>query len=355
MRIVTIIGARPQFVKAGVVSASLALSGADEVLVHTGQHYDHAMSRVFFEQLKLKEPDINLGVGSASHAVQTGDIMVALERFILETGPYDWMLVYGDTNSTIAGALVAAKIGLRIAHVEAGLRSFNRRMPEEVNRVVTDALSDILFAPTQTAVDHLKREGVAGRVVLSGDVMLDSTLHYSSLAEQSDLAKRFSESLPDRYVLATVHRAENTDDPERLRAILAAFGRVDETIIFPAHPRTRKLLSAGSVPANVRLIDPVGYLEMLTLVQRSSFVLTDSGGLQKEAYWLEKPCITLRDETEWVETLANDWNQIVGADENRILAAVDKIPPPSTPRPPFGMPMGMRATEVIVEALLHDA
>ncbi|NNE35214.1 MAG: UDP-N-acetyl glucosamine 2-epimerase, partial [Rhodothermales bacterium] len=255
---------------------------------------------------------------------------------------------------TIAGALVAAKSGLQIAHVEAGLRSFNRRMPEEINRIVTDSLSNILFAPTATAVNHLEREGVMGRIVLSGDVMLDSTMYYSNVARKTvDLTEVLGD-IPEPFALATVHRAENTDDPERFRAILDAFKEVDMTIVFPVHPRTRNVISMGALSPNVMMIDPVGYLEMLRLVQGARYVLTDSGGLQKEAYWLGTPCITLRDETEWIETLSNRWNQLAGANRRRILACIDEIPSLDTSRPQFGMPMNRLASEVIAESLLPD-
>ena len=352
MRICTIIGARPQFVKASVVSRAIADTGIDEVLVHTGQHYDPSMSKVFFDQLGIKAPDVNLDVRSGSHAVQTGAMMLSLERFVDETGPYDWMLVYGDTNSTIAGALVAAKCGLPIAHVEAGLRSFNRRMPEEINRIVTDSLSSLLFAPTETAVSHLQREGVHGEVILSGDVMFDATVYYADLSSRSPDVSRLLSKLPDTFAVATVHRAENTDDSRRLDQILRAFADSNRVVVFPAHPRTRKLLKPDMLAPNVILLEPVGYLEMLALVRAAELVFTDSGGLQKEAYWLSTPCITLREETEWVETLANGWNQLAGYTTEGILACLTNLPATGTERPTFGMPSRGLASQVIADSLL---
>jgi len=323
MRIVSVIGARPQFVKAAALCrAAAARPSIVHRIVHTGQHYDAAMSDVFFEELGIPAPDHNLGIGSASHAVQTAGIMQALEP-VLEAERPDWVLLYGDTNSTLAGATVAAKLCLPTAHVEAGLRSFNRRMPEEVNRIVADHLSQVLLAPTRAAMDNLKREGLAERAVLTGDVMYDITLELRERAARRALPPEAAAL--DRFALATVHRAENTDDPERLSAIMEGLERVARDlcpVIFPVHPRTAKRLAAmGIEPRHVMLVPPAGYLEMAALESRAQFILTDSGGVQKEAYFLEVPCITLRDETEWVETLANGCNTLAGADAARIAAA----------------------------------
>ena len=331
MRVVTIIGARPQFVKAAVVSRELAASGIDESLIHTGQHYDREMSAVFFEELGIPEPAVNLDVGSGSHAEQTGEIMVRLEDFLLKHGGADLLMVYGDTNSTIAGALVASKLLIPLAHVEAGLRSFNRRMPEEINRIVTDRLSDLLFCPTATAVENLRLEGIEDGVHLTGDVMLDATLLFADVADKQVDLEALTGPDDAPYYVATVHRAENTDDPVRLRQILEGLGRLDGPVVLPLHPRTRGRLDGVAVPGNIRLIEPVGYLAMLALVKRARAVLTDSGGLQKEALWLGVPCVTLRDETEWVETLAGGWNQVVGADPDRIVEAVARRPRPPIP------------------------
>lgn len=323
MKVVTIVGARPQFIKAAPVCRELRKAHR-EVLVHTGQHYDDAMSAVFFRELDIPEPDYNLGVGSGTHGEQTGEMLKRIEAVLLTERP-DWVLVYGDTNSTLAGALAAAKLHIPVAHVEAGLRSFNRNMPEEINRVLTDHVSTLLFCPTQTAVDNLAREGITEGVHLVGDVMYEALLWAAERARaQSTILERLGLS-EKGYLLATVHRAENTDDPARLQAILDAFRVIDEPIVFPVHPRTQARLSVLGFDLNVphlQLIPPVGYLDMVRLEQAARAILTDSGGIQKEAYWLGVPCITLRDETEWVETVTAGANVLVGADTARIVAAV---------------------------------
>lgn len=348
--ILTIVGARPQFVKASMVSRALEEAGFKETLVHTGQHYDAAMSSVFFEELGIPTPAINLGVGSGTHASQTGEMMVRLEHHLAVIDRPDCVLVYGDTNSTVAASLVASKMHIPIAHVEAGLRSFNRRMPEEINRIVTDRLSSFLFCPTETAVRHLSNEGMSDGVYLTGDVMRDATLFFCSMARESKPLADIIEHLPGRYVIATIHRAENTDDPDRLAAIMRGLGQISVPVILPVHPRTRKRLVNLVLADNIRIIEPVSYLEMLTLVQFADRVLTDSGGLQKESIWLETPCITLRDETEWTETLDNDWNQVVGADADRISDAFERRP--DLPAPAFGAsPGGDSASECIVRLL----
>jgi UDP-N-acetylglucosamine 2-epimerase len=331
MKIVTVVGARPQFIKAGPISRRLRLEH-EEILVHTGQHYDANMSEVFFEELEIPRPDHNLGIGSGPHGAQTGAMLEGIERVIGEHRP-DRVMVYGDTNSTLAGALAAAKLQVPVAHVEAGLRSFNRRMPEEINRVLTDHVSDLLFCPSETAVLQLANEGITRGVHLTGDVMADV------LGGAVERARARSTILRDlaleerRYVLATVHRAENTDDPSRLRRILSAFETVGEVVVFPVHPRTRRLLGAATGSSHgggrLRFIDPVGYLDMIRLTSSARLVLTDSGGLQKEAYWLSVPCVTLREETEWVETVAVGWNVLAGSDPERILQAVHTLVPPA--------------------------
>jgi UDP-GlcNAc3NAcA epimerase len=320
-RIATVVGARPQFIKAAPVSRALS-SLFDEQVVHTGQHYDHGMSEVFFTELELRPPEYNLGTGGGSHAEQPGKMMIALEKTLLELKP-DLVLVYGDTNSTLAGALAAAKLQLQVAHVEAGLRSYNRGMPEEINRVVTDHLSELLFCPTQAAVHNLEQEGIKAGVHLVGDVMYDALLHNLSLAQQRSSVLDELGLKPGAYALATVHRAANTDDPANMGAILKALGALPVRIVLPLHPRTRKLLAEFALtPApNVALVEPVGYLDMLTLEQHAGCILTDSGGIQKEAYLLGVRCITLREETEWVETVSAGWNVLVGADSDRIEAA----------------------------------
>jgi UDP-N-acetylglucosamine 2-epimerase len=319
IKIAHIIGARPQFIKCASVSRAIRRRGnIDEIILHTGQHYDPNMSEVFFKELEIPEPNINLGIGSGTHAVQTSAMLSALEKSLEEIMP-DWVLVYGDTNSTLAASLAAVKLGLRIAHVEAGLRSFNRNMPEEINRVVTDHVADLLLAPTLTAMKLLEKEGLKRRSVLTGDVMYDSVLHSVHLAE-----RRFKHQplVPfNEFYLATVHRQENTDDPHRLGNIIKAFSLLDLPVVLPIHPRTRKTLNISALPSRIRITDPVGYLEMLMLLQRSRKVFTDSGGLQKEAYFLKKQCITLRDETEWTETLEHNWNIITGVQVDKIIAA----------------------------------
>ncbi len=349
MRILTVVGARPQFVKAAVVSRALRAAGLEEVLVHTGQHYDHGLSQVFFDELAMRAPDHNLEVGSGSHAVQTGAIMTGLERLLLADGAIDRVLVYGDTNSTVAAALVAAKLPVRLAHVEAGLRSFNRRMPEEINRIVTDRLSDLLFCPTDTAVRNLAAEGITRGVVRTGDVMLDATRHFGALAEERAPLERLTRHAPGAYVLATVHRAENTDDPARLSGILQGLGALGRPVVLPLHPRTRSRLAGTAVPPAVEITDPVGYLAMLTLTRNARRVCTDSGGLQKEAIWLGTPCVTLREETEWVETLEGGWNRLAGADPERIVAFAALEPDGAPPR--VGEVHGVAASEAIARAL----
>ncbi len=320
-RIATIVGARPQFIKAAPVSRALAAS-FEETLIHTGQHYDYGMSEVFFKELEMRAPEYNLGAGGGSHAEQTGKMMIALETTLLDLKP-DLVLVYGDTNSTLAGGLAGAKLGIPVAHVEAGLRSYNRAMPEEINRVVTDHLSELLFCPTQAAVQNLGKEGIRTGVHLVGDVMYDALLHNLSLARERSTVLADLDLKPGEYALATVHRAANTDDPANMGAILKALGALPVRIVLPLHPRTRKLLAEFALtPApNVALVEPVGYLDMLTLEQHAGCILTDSGGIQKEAYLLGVRCITLREETEWVETVSAGWNVLVGADSDRIEAA----------------------------------
>jgi UDP-N-acetylglucosamine 2-epimerase len=333
MKIVTVIGARPQFIKALPVSRALQTAGIDEFLVHTGQHYDQNMSGIFFEELGLPEPKINLEVGSGPHGAQTATMLEKIERILLKEKP-DWVIVYGDTNSTIAGALAAVKLHLPIAHVEAGLRSFNRRMPEEHNRVLTDHCSNLLLCPTPAAIENLKREGLQENVHLIGDVMFDSLLMFSETARsQPPLSTIKAEE--QGYFIATIHRAENTDDPKRLEAIFAAFAQLQLPVFVPLHPRTRRIVN--SLPSKlfdserIHLIEPLGYMDMISATIRSRAVLTDSGGLQKESVWLGIPCVTLRDETEWIETLRDGYNRLAGASSARIIAACKELPPVRSP------------------------
>jgi UDP-GlcNAc3NAcA epimerase len=363
LRTVSVVGARPQFVKLAPIAR--AMSGAPrritDLIVHTGQHYDDSMSRVFFEELGIPPPAINLGVGSGSQGRQTARMLEAIESYLVEAQP-DVVVVYGDTNSTLAGALAAAKLHIPVAHVEAGLRSVNRRMPEELNRIITDHLSQRLFAPTQTAVDNLTAEGLGDRAQLTGDVMYDAVLHSAQQAAQHS---RILESLrlaPGDFGVATLHRAENTA-PQELRAILEALNAAATRfarIVFPMHPRTaavvRDAVADWSAAPRLQIIEPLGYLDMLALVQASRWVLTDSGGLQKEAYFLARPCVTLRNETEWLETLDGSANSIAGSDGARLMQLLEKCDSrrggsaaPLSPRAgPFG---DGRAAQRIVEAL----
>lgn len=323
MKVVTIVGARPQFIKAAAVSRALARSGIDECLVHTGQHYDADMSAVFFQQMEIPKPGYNLGIGGGLHGAMTGRQLEKIEEVLVAEKP-DWVLVYGDTNSTLAGALAAAKLHVPVAHVEAGLRSFNRRMPEEVNRVLTDHVSTVLFAPTDAAIGNLAREGIEGsRVRKVGDVMLDATLFYKGKAAKPEwfdaLAVKEGE-----YVLCTLHRAENTDDPLRLGSIMDGLSQCRLPVVFPVHPRTRLALEAcrAKPGANVHMTPPVGYLQMAWLEMNAKAIATDSGGVQKEAYFHRKPCVTLREETEWIELIEHGFNTLVGSDTIAIAEAI---------------------------------
>jgi UDP-GlcNAc3NAcA epimerase len=348
LKVLTVVGTRPQYIKAAAVSRALRRAHY-EVLVDTGQHYDFNMSDVFIRELEIPPPDHNLGVGSASHGEQTARIMLALEP-IMQSAEPDAVLVYGDTNSTLAGSLVAAKLGVPLAHVEAGLRSFNWSMPEEINRVLTDSAADLLFCPTHGAVDNLRREGVVEGVHNTGDVMLDTLQRFLPCAEET---ARFPGELnleAGSYVLVTLHRPVNVDDLQRLAALLGVMVRLEERVVFPVHPRTRaSLAEMGYEPAsNLTLIDPVGYLDMLSLERNARRIVTDSGGVQKEAYILGVPCVTARGETEWTETVDAGWNTLAGDDPERLLEAVLQ-PPPEGERPPvFG---DGHAADRIVELL----
>ena len=319
MRILSVVGARPQFIKAAPVHRALSASH-DITLVHTGQHYDDNMSGIFFRELSLPAPDVHLGVGSGSHAQQTAAIFERLEPVMISARPA-WVIVYGDTNTTLAAAVVAAKLVIPVAHVEAGLRSFKRTMPEEQNRVVADHLSSLLLCPTETAVGNLSAEGITRGVHLVGDVMAEALTAAAGRAQRESRVLERLGVTASRYALATVHRAENTDDRGRLRRILEALNALDEPVVFPMHPRTRAAVDAigWSPRAHVHVVEPQGYLDMVKLEASARVVLTDSGGVQKEAFWLGVPCVTLRDETEWVETLEHGWNVLAGTDPARII------------------------------------
>ncbi len=329
MKIVTIVGARPQFVKAATVSRILRTrQNATEILVHTGQHFDANMSQVFFDELGIVEPACNLGISGGTHGQMTGKMLSAIEDVLIAERP-DWTLIYGDTNSTLAAALAASKLHIPVAHVEAGLRSFNMKMPEEVNRALSDRVSTLLLCPTQTAVDNLVREGIVDGVENVGDVMFDAALYFGEIAARTSTDVATKNGLQSGgFALATCHRAENTDEPERLRQILDALSRIarDMPVILPLHPRTKakiKDLSFDQYLSNISTIDPVPYMEMLWLEKNANLILTDSGGVQKEAFFFKVPCITMRDETEWVETLASGWNILTGASMERIIQAVE--------------------------------
>lgn len=321
-KIITILGARPQFIKAAAVSAVFKNS-VNEILVHTGQHYDPNMSDVFFDELNIPKPKYHLNVGSGSHGSMTGAMLIAIEKVLEEENP-DFVLVYGDTNSTLAGALAASKLLIPVIHVEAGLRSFNKVMPEEQNRILTDHVSELLFVPTQTAIDNLKNEGITKGVHLVGDVMYDGILHFTKIAQEKSAILRDLNLEEKQFMLCTIHRAENTNDIERLKAIFAGLNSSGQKIVLPLHPRTLKYVKEYGIEVseNISIIEPIGYLDMVRLESAAKKILTDSGGVQKEAFFLGIPCITLRDETEWVETIENGWNILVGADTAKIQDAV---------------------------------
>jgi UDP-GlcNAc3NAcA epimerase len=398
MKIVTILGARPQFIKAGTVSRAIMEHNESlvdgfsflekeeqarletknhklitELIVHTGQHFDANMSDIFFDEMKIPKPDYNLDINGLGHGAMTGQMLEKIEEVLLKEKP-DWVMVYGDTNSTIAGALAASKLHIKVAHVEAGLRSFNMKMPEEVNRILTDRISDILFCPTDAAVKNLenegysiereggreRKEGIFGKVVKVGDVMQDGALFYKDLAQKPSTFHL----PPSTFILCTIHRAENTDDPQRLKAIFEALNEIaqETPIVLPLHPRTKqKLKTINQKPKtkNLIFIDPVGYLNMVWLIDNCKLVMTDSGGLQKEAFFFEKPCITLRDETEWVELVDNGFNTLVGADKEKIVSSYKSLVSATSNQKPKTMNYklnlygGGKASETIVRELLE--
>jgi UDP-GlcNAc3NAcA epimerase len=356
IKIVTIVGARPQFIKAAAVSRAIRNDHAneiEEVLVHTGQHYDENMSKVFFEELDIPHPKYNLEISGGSHGAMTGRMLEAVEQVLLNEKP-DWVLIYGDTNSTLAGALAAAKLHIPVAHVEAGLRSYNMRMPEEVNRIVSDRLSSLLFCPTEVAVKNLACEGISHGVHNVGDVMYDVSLYYRDRARDTSHILQQLGLEEKGYVLATCHRAENTDDPTRLREIMLGLTDIAQTlpVILPLHPRTRRLLAEQKLNEilSITLIDPVSYLDMVRLEQSAKLILTDSGGVQKEAYFYRVPCVTMRDETEWVETVELGCNRLVGASRELIASSIANVNDiMSYEKQPYG---SGNASQVIGRAIL---
>jgi len=337
MKVLTVLGARPQFIKAAPVSRVIR-EKVEEIIVHTGQHYDQNMSDIFFEELSIPKPDYLLGIGSGNHGKQTAEMLSKIEEIILKEQP-DCVMVYGDTNSTLAGSLAASKLHIPIVHIEAGLRSFNKKMPEEVNRILTDHISELLLCPTDTAVENLKNENITDGVYNVGDVMYDAVLYNAELAKTKSNILSEQSLTPNDFYLITIHRAENTDDKERLESIFSAFNQINGKKVWPIHPRTKKMIKDYGFNLDaiegLQIIDPVGYLDMLTLEVNSKKIITDSGGVQKEAYFAKVPCITVRDQTEWVETLVDDANILTGTDTNKIVDAVLKDVQPSY-KPVFG-------------------
>lgn len=359
MKIVTVVGARPQFIKAAAISRVIASMrpAVDEILVHTGQHFDSNMSGVFFSEMGIAAPVHNFGVAGGTHGSMTARMLEAVEKVLIEEGP-DWVLVYGDTNSTLAAALAASKLSIPIAHVEAGLRSFNRQMPEEINRVIADHVSAMLLCPTTTAVRNLKNEGVHGKVHLVGDVMYDVSRHFAHVAEEKSKILASLDLEPGRYVLATCHRAENTDDPRNLHQILKGLETLADTIgvVFPIHPRTERKVREygfGDCLKKLCVTQPVSYLDMVMLEKNACAIVTDSGGVQKEAFFYRVPCITVRNETEWVETVESGWNAVVGALADRMVKAFETLTGSGnrTDVQPYG---DGHAAERIIELLLNE-
>lgn len=350
MKIAQIVGARPQFVKLAPLSR-LVRSRHSELIIHSGQHYDIQMNDVFFRDMQIPYPDHKLRIGSGGQGVQTGEILAALEPVLMEENP-DWVIIYGDTNTTLAGALAASKLGLKTAHVEAGLRSFNRSMPEEINRVVADHVSDLLLCPTPIAMENLKREGLAEKSMLVGDIMTDALKLGLEIAQGSSDALEELKLEPESFYLLTLHRPYNVDDPQTLDHILRGLESLGKTVVFPVHPRTRNILAELQIDdfKNFRFVEPLSYLDFLGLMGAAKMVLTDSGGIQKEAYILGKPCVTLRSETEWVETLESGWNLLLPVDSTRFPHAIEGFMPPAARPELFGSDVAARILEILENA-----
>lgn len=354
-KIITVVGARPQFIKAATLSRQFKLLGINELILHTGQHFDTNMSDVFFEEMEIPKPAYQLDINGLTHGAMTGRMLEGIEEILLKEKP-DGLLVYGDTNSTLAGALAASKLHIPVIHVEAGLRSFNMEMPEEINRILTDRISNVLFCPTDTAVNNLKREGYENmpiRIIKNGDVMQDAAMYYAERAElKSDILKKIG---MQKFVLATIHRQENTDSPENLKSIITGLNEINRQIpvVVPIHPRTRNILSQLNIIPEFKIIDPVGYFDMIMLLKSCELVITDSGGVQKEAFFFGKHCITLREQTEWVELVENGFNILVGSDSSKLNEAFEFF---KTKKSDFGLNLygNGHAAEVIAAILQNN-
>jgi len=351
MKIASIVGARPQFIKLGPLSEKIN-AHFKEVIIHTGQHFDKNMSAMFFKDLNLPQPDYNLNINCRSHGEQTGKMMIELEKVLKSECP-SLGIVFGDTNSTLAGSLVCSKLHLPTVHIEAGLRSFNKEMPEEINRIVSDHTSDFLFAPTQTAMQNLEREGLSEKAILTGDIMVDSLMDNIERADQLSKILEKKGLVAGKYYLMTLHRPYNVDDPVKLNKILTKLSKIGRQVIFPVHPRTRKVINDNSmmIPENVLLSKPVGYLDFIKLESCSMKIITDSGGIQKEAYILKKPCITIRPETEWVETVNEGWNVLVDVDSDDFVNAVETFNPSQEQSDLFGENVAQKMFDKIQEIM----
>ena len=353
MKITTVIGARPQFIKAAALTKAFREQGIHERVLHTGQHYDENMSDIFFKDLEMPEPTVNLGVTSNSHAQQTATMLVGIEQDILEYSP-DALLVYGDTNSTLAGALAAAKLNTPVIHVEAGLRSFDKTMPEEINRVLTDNISNLLLCPTQTSVDNLVRENISGKIELVGDVMQVVLMDLINVAKSESKIHEKIGHHEDSYYLATIHRAENTSNADKLFSIMQTLGSLNKNVVLPMHPRTKNVLQSWgwkNTSKSLFVIEPVGYIDMISLIAGAKMVLTDSGGLQKEAGWLGKQCVTLRENTEWVETVEAGLNRLVGTDDEAIRKAISDF---ENKKPSLSKTKNISVTKKIITAIKNN-
>lgn len=351
MKVALVVGVRPEFVQCTQILKKLK-DWHEILLIHTGQHYDYQMSKIFFEELNIPEPDYHLNVGSGTQGAQTGDLLTKMETVLLEEKP-NMTLVFGDTNSTLAGALAASKLHIKVGHIESGMRSFDRSMPEEINRILTDHCSDLLFCSTKTAVENLKREGIINNVYLVGDVMVDSLPNNKKIAESKSDILDVLKLKSKEYFVVTIHRASNTDDKKNLNNIVEALLEVEETVIFPVHPRTKKFLIEYGLydklcsRASIKLIDPLGYLDFLKLMNHAKKIITDSGGIQKEAYILKVPCITLRENTEWIETIQDGWNVLTGPDKRKIIKMIDEFYPVNIQKDAFGLGASRKIVEII--------